>query len=60
MNEKQSWHDYYWDFRDPLWVLLPKLDPGCYLETISVNFSASELPLGSLGGPKNAKKLINN
>ena len=34
MNENPSWHDYYWNFMDPLWVLLPKVAPGCYVETI--------------------------
>ena len=55
MNEKPSLHDYYWNVRDPMWVLLPTMVPGCYPGTISVNLSASELPLGSLGGPRIAK-----
>ena len=38
MNENQSWHNYNWNFRDLLQVLLPKVVSSCYLETILVIF----------------------
>ena len=41
MNKTSSWYDYYWNFRDLLQVLLPKVVSSCYLETILVIFFAS-------------------
>ena len=55
MNEMPCLHAYCWNVRDLRGVILPKMVPGCCLETISVNLSILEWPLGSLGGPKIAK-----
>ena len=48
MNKKLSLHEFYWNFRDPTSVLLPKVALKYHLGTISVHLLAS-------GDPKIAK-----
>ena len=55
LNKKLSLHEFYWNFRDPTSVLLPKVGLKYHLGTISVHLPASEVLLGSLGDPKIAK-----